>query len=66
LALDRDRVRSSVVLERTCRSLPKSIESLATNFSGGWPEGRFADRRALAEVEAKDAATEPAAQPRLP
>jgi hypothetical protein len=37
LALDRDRVRSSVVLERTCRSYPKPIESLATNFSGGLP-----------------------------
>ena len=66
LALDGDRVRSSVVLERTCRSLPKLIESLATNFSGGWPVSRFADRRALAEVETKDAATDPAAQPRLP
>jgi hypothetical protein len=37
LALDRDRVRSSVVLERTCRSSTKLIESLATDVSGGSP-----------------------------
>ena len=37
LALDRDRVRSSVVLDGTCRSSPKSFESLATDLSGEWP-----------------------------
>jgi hypothetical protein len=66
LALDRDRVRSSVLLERTCRSSTRLIESLATDFSGVCPHSVTPDRRALAEAEAKNAVADQAAQPRLP
>ena len=50
LALDRDRVRSSVVLERTCRSFPKLIESLATALAGGCPPPQRRTKGALPKL----------------
>ena len=66
LALDRERVRCSDLLERTRLNSPKLIESLASELSGVCPTSVTPDRRALAETEAKNAAAEPAAQHRLP
>jgi len=54
------------VLERTCHSLTKLIEPLATSLSGVCPSSVTPDRRALAEAGAQDAAENPAAQHRLP
>jgi hypothetical protein len=66
LALDVERVRSSAVLEHTCRYSPKLLEPLATDLSGGSPSSVTQDRRALAEAEGQDADDNPAAQPDLP
>jgi hypothetical protein len=65
-ALDLERVRSNVVLERTCHPSSKTIESLATELSGGSPYSVTPDRRALAGAAEQNAAADPAAQPRLP
>ena len=66
VALYGGRVRSSEVLERTCRCFPKQIESLATDLSGECPTSATPDRSALAEADAQNAATALAAQHCLP
>jgi hypothetical protein len=45
---------------------PKSIEFLATDFSGGCPQTTTLDRRDLAEADAENAPTYLAAQPGFP